>query len=71
MQGQRRNQAPVCGGVTVMLADKLLDTFASSDESSIRVQSLTDLMMAKVIPRRADDAHFEAGLQRWIAYDAR
>lgn len=54
-----------------MLADKLLDTVASSDESSIRVQSLTDLMMAKVIPRRADDALFEAGLQRWIAYDAR
>lgn len=54
-----------------MLSDKLLDTFASTDGSSGRVQSLTDLMMAKVIPRRADEAHFDADLQRWIAYDAR
>lgn len=53
--------------MTVDIAEQLLDIFASTDDSSARVQALTDLMTAKAIPRRAGDARFDAGLRRWVA----
>ena len=53
--------------MTEMAAEQLLDTFASTDDSAARVQALTDLMTTKVIPKRADDARFDAGLHRWIS----
>lgn len=53
--------------MTASVAEQLLDTFGSTDDSLVRVQALTDLMTAKAIPKRADDARFDAGLRRWIS----
>lgn len=47
-------------------SDLLLDTFATSTDPARRVQTLTELMTVKVIPKRADDARFGAGLDRWV-----
>lgn len=47
-------------------SDQLLDTFASSLDLGVCVRALTDLMTIKAIPKRADDARFGAGLDRWV-----
>ena len=47
-------------------SDQLLDTFGTSLDPSERVRALTNLMTVKAIPKRADDARFGAGLDRWV-----
>jgi hypothetical protein len=47
-------------------AELLLDTFSAAADPSVRVRALTDLMTAKVIPKRADDARFGLGLDCWV-----
>jgi len=47
-------------------SELLLDTFATSPDERERVRALSELMSKKIIPKRANDARFEAGLQRWL-----
>lgn len=47
-------------------SELLLDTFATTPDAQERVRALTTLMSQKVIPKRASDARFEAGLQCWL-----
>lgn len=48
-------------------AEILLDTFATTADAQERVRALTELLDKKIIPKRASDARFEAGLQCWLA----
>lgn len=52
--------------MTDKTSDLLLDTFATSTDPARRVQTLSELMTVKAIPKRADDARFGAGLDRWV-----
>lgn len=47
-------------------SERLLDTFATSTDPVERVRALSDLMTVKALPKRADDARFDAGLDRWV-----
>lgn len=47
-------------------SELLLDTFATSTDPAKRVRALSDLMTVKAIPKRAEDARFGAGLDRWM-----
>lgn len=47
-------------------SDLLLDAFSTSTDPALRVQTLSELMTVKAIPKRADDARFGAGLDRWV-----
>ncbi|OGQ55409.1 MAG: hypothetical protein A3J24_02085 [Deltaproteobacteria bacterium RIFCSPLOWO2_02_FULL_53_8] len=48
-------------------SDILLDTFATTTDSSERVRLLTELMTIKALPKQADDSRFGAGMEQWIA----
>ena len=52
--------------MTDKTSDLLLDAFSTSTDPALRVQTLSELMTVKAIPKRADDARFGAGLDRWV-----
>jgi hypothetical protein len=47
-------------------SEALLDSFAASTDPDERVRALSELMTIKAIPKRADDARFGTGLDRWV-----
>jgi hypothetical protein len=46
-------------------AERAFDTFATSNESLLRRESLSELMAMKVVPKHVDDPRFERGFLRW------
>jgi len=46
-------------------AERAFDIFATTDESLLRRESLSELMAMKVVPKHVDDPRFERGFLRW------
>lgn len=46
-------------------AERAFDTFATSNESLVRRESLSELMAMKIVPKHVDDPRFERGFLRW------
>lgn len=53
--------------MTADASDQLFDRFAGVLAPDERVRVLTELMKEKLIPKRAADARFGAGLDHWVA----
>lgn len=47
-------------------SEKLLEIFATSNDSDERIKTLSELMSIKAIPKKADDPRFGLGLDRWV-----